>query len=91
MQINVYEKRTRVYIFIPFTNAYVIFFSYLKNNPPFEIKLKSILTRLYIWELDLNWNLVIYKLCDLEKKIKSNTQTSVYSPTKYKLITALEL
>ena len=49
-------------------NAYVIFFSYLKNNPPFEIKLKSILTRLYILELDLNWNLVIYKLCDLEKK-----------------------
>lgn len=53
-------------------NAYVIFFSYLKNNPPFEIKLKSILTRLYILELDLNWNLVIYKLCDLEKKKKKN-------------------
>ena len=54
MQINVYEKRTRVYIFIPFMNAYVIFFSYLTNSPPFEIKLKSILTRTYTSGLDLN-------------------------------------
>lgn len=46
MQLNVYEatvyisKRARVYISMPYMNAYVTFIFYLENNLPFEIRLR---------------------------------------------------